>query len=170
MLTPWHKGDFKKVPEEDKLREGLQALNIPPGDYMVPMPSNRKEAASPEFREKRQKGPVLMMTVVPSGKMSMWKNLVQWFVYLVVVGIFAAYIASRALCTACTTSAGPCTASTFLQVVRFAGATAFIGYSIALWQRSIWFRQSWITTIKENVDGLIYGIVTGLIFGWLWPC
>lgn len=160
MATPWHKNDFRKVPEEEKLREAFHSLTIPPGNYMVPMASNRKEAGSEEFREKMKKGPVLMMTVAPGGRMSMAKPLIQWFVYLIVVGIFAAYIASRAL---------PAGAG-FLPVLRFAGATAFIGYSVALWQTSIWYRRPWTITIKETVDGLIYGIVTGAIFGWLWPC
>jgi len=159
MATPWHKNDYRKVPDEDKLREAWRTLNIPPGNYMVPTPSNRKEATSVEFREKLKQGPILMLTVAPGGPVSMGKHLVQWFVYLIVVGIFAAYITSRAL------PAG----TGFRPVLRFAGATAFIAYSIALWQASIWERRSWTTTIKETVDGLIYGLLTGAIFGWLWP-
>jgi hypothetical protein len=77
----------------------------------------------------------------------------------VVVEIFAAYIAGRAL------SAG----APYLHVFRFAGATAFVGYSLALWQMSIWYRRAWSSTIKATVDGLIYALLTGGVFGWLWP-
>jgi hypothetical protein len=33
---------------------------------------------------------------------------------------------------------------------------------------SIWYRRSWITTFKSSVDGLIYSLLTGGVFGWLW--
>ncbi len=159
MATPWHKGDYAKTPDEGKLMDALRPLGIPPGDYMVPRPSNRQEATSPEFSEKLKKGPVIVMTVMPNRPMTMWRNLVAWFVYLMVVSVFAAYVASRAL---------PAGADN-LPVLRFAGATAFIGYSLALWQTSIWYGRSWVTTLKGTVDGLVYAVLTGLIMGWLWP-
>jgi hypothetical protein len=84
---------------------------------------------------------------------------VLWFLYGIAVSVCAAYIAGRAL---------PSGAS-YLQVFRFAGTTAFIGYSLALWQMSIWYRRSWVTTFKATVDGLIYGLLTAGTFGWLWP-
>ncbi len=158
-VTPWHKGDYPKVPDEEKVMEALRPLGIPPGDYMIPWPSSSEEMRSPEFAEKMKKGPVVIMTVVPSGPPRMGKNLVQWFIYAVVVGVFAAYVAGRAL---------PHGAE-YLSVFRFAGVTAFIGYSLALWQMSIWYHRSWTTTIKSTVDGLIYALFTAGMFGWLWP-
>jgi hypothetical protein len=86
-------------------------------------------------------------------------NLVGWFIYLLVVGLFAAYIASRALPPG----------SPYPAVFRFVGTTAFVGYALALWQMSIWYRRSWTTTIKSTVDGLLYGLLTAGVFGWLWP-
>ena len=57
----------------------------------------------------------------------------------------------------------------YLSVFRFAGTTAFIGYAIALWQLTIWYRRSWLTTLKSNIDGLLYALLTAGSFGWLWP-
>ncbi len=159
MASPWHKGDYPKVPNEDRVREALRVLAIPPGDYMIPRPSNRADLRSPEFAAKINAGPVMIMTVMPNGPMSMGRNLGLWFVYCAVVGVFAAYIAGRAL--------PPGTDS--LEVFRFAGATAFIVYAVALWQMSIWYRRSWTTTIKATVDGLIYACLTAGTMGWLWP-
>jgi hypothetical protein len=156
---PWHKSDYPKVPNEDKFRDAICPLAIPPGDYMVPRPSSRADVRSPEFAEKMKTGPVMMLTVMPSGPMSMGRNLGLWFLYLIVVGILGAYVAGRAL------SVG----ASYLQVFRFVGATAFIAYSAALWQMSIWYRRAWITTIKATVDGLIYPLLTAGVFGWLWP-
>jgi hypothetical protein len=75
------------------------------------------------------------------------------------VTVFAAYVAGRAL--------GP--DAHYLAVFRFAGTVAFVGYSLALWQQSIWFKRAWSTTIKSTIDGLLYGLLTAGTFGWLWP-
>jgi hypothetical protein len=159
MASPWHKGDYPKMPNEEKVMDALRPFAIPPGDYMMPRPSNRGEMRSPEFAERMKKGPVLMMNVRPNGPVEMGSTFVQWFVYAVVVGVFAGYVAGRAL---------PVGAE-YLHVFRFAGVTAFIGYSLALWQMSIWYHRPWMTTIKLTVDGLIYGLLTAGVFGWLWP-
>ena len=159
MATPWHKGDYPKVPNEDRVMDALRPLAIPPGDYMVPRASSSQEMRSPEFLERMKQGPVLVMTVMPSGEFGMGRSLVLWFLYSVVVGIFAAYIAGRALPPG----------AEYLAVFRFAGATAFVGYSAALWQMSIWYRRAWSTTIRSTIDGLVYAALTALVFGWLWP-
>ncbi len=159
MALPWHKSDYPKMPNEDKVMDVLRPLAIPPGDYMMPRPSSRAEMRSPQFAEKFKRGPVVMMTVMPSGSMAMGKQLTMWFGYAVVVGIFAAYVAGRALPPG----------TPYLAVFRFAGVTAFIGYALALWQMSIWYRRAWITTVKATVDGLIYALLTAGTFGWLWP-
>ena len=86
-------------------------------------------------------------------------NLIQWFLYVVVVGIFSAYVASRALPPG----------APFAQVLRFAGMTAFAAYSLALWQMSIWYRRAWSMTLKATFDGLIFALITGAVMGWLWP-
>ena len=159
MLTPWHQSDYPKLPNEAQVMDALRPLAIPPGDYFVPRPSSREDMRSPAFAEKVKQGPVVVFTVMPGDTMSMGRNLVLWFLYCIVVSTFAAYIAGRAL--------PPPTP--YLHVFRFAGATAFIGYSAALWQMSIWYRRAWTTTIKATVDGLIYAGLTAGAFGWLWP-
>ena len=89
----------------------------------------------------------------------MGSSLAQWFVYCLIVGVFAAYITGRAL------EPG----AHYLSVFRFAGATAFVGYSLALMQNSIWYKKNWSTTLKSMFDGLIYALFTAGVFGWLWP-
>jgi len=158
MFTPWHKTDFQKLPDEDRTRDGLRALAIPPGDYMTPCPSSAAEMKSPEFAKKMELGPRMVMTVMPNGPMSMGKNLVQWFVYCAVVSFFAAYVASRTL-----PGGAP-----YLHVFQLVSVTAFIGYSLALWQSSIWYQRSWATTLKLTVDGAVYALITAGVFGWLW--
>jgi len=159
MASPWHKSDYPKVPNEDRVRDALRPLAIPPGDYIVPRPSSREEMRSPDFADKIRKGPNLVLTVIPNGPWPMRQSLTLWFLYAVVVGAFAAYVAGRALAPG----------AAFGHVLRFVGVTAFVGYSVALWQMSIWYRRAWSTTIKATVDGVIYALLTAGAFGWLWP-
>jgi ABC-type amino acid transport system permease subunit len=159
MALPWHKSDYRALPNEDRAMDALRALAISPGDYMVPRPSSREDMGSAAFAEKLKKGPVMTLTVMPSGPMSMGRNLALWFVYCLAMSVLAAYVAGRALPPG----------TPYLRVFRFAGATAFIGYSAALWQTVIWYRRSFSTTLKSTIDGLLYGLLTAGAFGWLWP-
>ena len=158
MLLPYHRSDYGKVPSEDAVMEALRKFNIPPGDYHMPRPASPKDMKSPEFQEKFKKGPVAMLTVM-SGDMGMGKRLAQWFVYLLVVGAFAGLVAGH------TVAPG----ASFKRVSHVVGVVAFGGYGLALWQNSIWYSRSWSTTLKSNIDALIYAVLTGAIFGWLWP-
>jgi hypothetical protein len=159
MVLPWHRGEYPKVPNEDKVMDALRPFNIPPGEYMTPRASGTKEMKSPDFKEKLNKGPVMILTVLPTGERGMGKYFILWFVYSLVVGLFAAYIAGRAL---------PVDAH-YLQVFRFVGASAFMGYSFALWQMHIWHHKTFRSTFTATLDGLIYALFTAGVFGWLWP-
>ncbi len=159
MLLPIHRNDYRKLPEEDGVLDALRRFPLPPGDYLFPCAGSMKEMKEPAFLEKMKKGPVGFATVMPSGPPAMGKSLALWFVYCAVVGLFAAYVAGRAL--------GP--GAHYRAVFRFAGVTAFCGYALALWQNTIWFHRSWVTTAKSTVDGLVYALLTAGTFGWLWP-
>ena len=159
MVFTYHYKDFNKAPDEDKLMDSLRGHAIPPGEYMMPYAGSPKAMKSPEFEEKRKKGPGAMLTIWDSANPSMGPMLAQWFVYCVVVGIFAAYVAGRAL--------GP--GAHYLAVFRFAGCTAFACYNLAFWQDVIWYKRSVKRTITGAIDGLLYAMLTAGTFGWLWP-
>jgi ABC-type spermidine/putrescine transport system permease subunit II len=159
MVLGYHAADYKKLPAEDDFMAAVRKLDIPPGDYLVPCPGSAKAMKDPAFMEKFKAGPRAMMTVMPGGEMNMGPQFIQWFLYSVVVGVTAAYISGRAL--------GP--GAHYLKVFRFAGATSFFGYSLALWPMSIWYKKAWGTTLRGTLDGLIYGLLTAGFFGWLWP-
>lgn len=159
MVLKWHASDYPQMPNEDQVRTALQPLAIPPGDYMVPRAASVADMRSPEFVEKLTRGPVMVVTVLPNGPGSMTQNLVLWFLYSVVVSVFAAYVAGRAVAPG----------APYLEVFRFAGVTAFTGYTLALWQMSIWYRRDWRTTMRATIDGLVYALLTAGVFGWLWP-
>lgn len=159
MLLPYHRTDWGRVPAEDEVMDALRRFKIPPGDYILPCAGAPDNMRTTEFQDKMKRGPVAVMTMMESGLPSMGKNLVMWFVYSIVVGVFAAYVAGLALAPG----------ADYLQVFRFAGTVAFAGYALALWQNTIWYKRSVSSTIKSTFDGLVYALLTAGAFGWLWP-
>lgn len=159
MVLGYHAADWKRLASEDAVQDALRPFNIPPGDYAIPCPRSSKEMNSPEFIAKRNKGPVLVMTVWPSGPQGMGKSLGLWFGYGILVGIVAGYVSGVALPPG----------APYLTVFRIAGTVAFAGYALALMQQSIWYHRSWATTFRSMADGLIYALLTAGAFGWLWP-
>ncbi len=160
MVLRYHQNDFAEVPNETAVMDALRPFNIPPGEYGMPRPKGMADMKSPEFLDKWQKGPVAFLTIFPkSASPGMGTQLVYWFIYCLVISVFAAYIAGRAL--------GP--PASYPEVFRFAGATAFLGYGAALWQQTIWYKRKLSTTVKSTIDALIYACVTAGFFGWLWP-
>jgi len=158
MVLPYHRSDFGNTPNEAAVLDALRPL--PPGDYMMPKADSPSAMKDPAFQEKLRRGPMVVMTVLPTWSTASFpKSLGMWFVYAVVVSVFAAYLAGRAL--------GPGTESA--EVFRFAGATAFLGYGLALAQQSIWYARRWSTTIKSMVDALIYSLASAAVFAWMWP-
>ena len=159
MFLGYHANEWKRLPDEDRAMSALRPLNIPPGEYIMPRAASHKAMQEPAFVEKLKQGPVAFMTVMPSAVPSMGRSLAGWFGYCLVVGVFAGYVAGRALPPG----------AHYPQVFRFAGCTAFAGYALALWQNSIWYKRALSTTLKANLDGLIYAGLTAGTFGWLWP-
>ena len=159
MVLPYHKSDYRQVPSEDEVMAALRRFNLPPGDYFMPRPASTKDRNTPAFKEKWAKGPNVVMTVLEPGVNFMGLQLAQWFVYGAVVAFFAAYVASRTLPPG----------AHYLAVFRIVGTTAFMGYALGLWQMTIWYRRSALTTLKSTFDGLLYAMLTAGACGWLWP-
>jgi len=158
-VLPWHKGDYRSVANEEQVSAALRPFAIPPGDYILPRPASSADLKSPEFLERVRQGPNIVMTVLPNAQWSMGRNLGLWFLYCLIVSILAAWLTGLA--------APP--GSDYHAVFHFVAITAFIGYAVALWQMSIWWRRSWMTTFKATIDGIIYALLTAGAFAWLWP-
>ncbi len=138
--------------------EALRKFNIPKGDYIAPHPGSTEHMKSAEYDEKVKKGPVFSLTVM-SGGFEMGKRFAQWFAYTVVMGAFAAFLAVHVVAPG----------GSFRRVFYLVGLTTFTSYGLALWPLSIWYQRKWSTTLRANLDALIFAAVTSAIFGWLWP-
>lgn len=158
MLLPYHRSDYNKLPDEDKVCAAIRNAGVKRGLYMFPH-CTHQNMKSPETIEKFKQGPVGMMTIFPSGPPAMPKFMGLWFVYCLIIGFFVAYLTGRTLPPG----------ARYLAVHRVAGCTAFMAYGLGHLSNGIWKGQPWSVTIKEVIDGLIYGLLTGGTFGWLWP-
>lgn len=159
MVLRYHRTDYTGLPNEADVLAAMREAGVGPGQYAFPYSSEPSAYQSEEMIEKCKKGPVGLMTVIPSGPLSMGKNLVWWFLFCLVVSDFSGYIASRTL--------GPGTE--YLEVFQITGTAAFMAYGLGGVVSSIWKQQRWSVTLKEVLDGLVYALLTGGVFGWLWP-
>jgi hypothetical protein len=158
MAMPHHRGDYKQLPSEAAVRSALAQPAVVPGGYVIPW-MDPKEAQSEEGQKKYADGPIAFVTVVPSSFPVMGPKLILSFVFYLVVAGMVAYVTGR------TVGAG----AEYLEAFRIAGTTAFACYGFAVVQESIWFGRPWSTTFKTFFDALLYALITGGIFGWLWP-
>ncbi len=158
MMLGFHNKDVRAIPDERRVADALRPFAIPPGDYAMPH-GDAKEMATPEFIQKTKEGPVAILTVLPNEPMAMGKSLVMWFGYSLVVGGVTAYVAGVTLGIG----------AEYGEVFRVVAAVSFAGYSLAVLQASIWWGRSWGYTVRTMADGLLYGLLTGGVFGWLWP-
>src|SRR5258708_18019357 len=138
MVLPYHRSDYQKLPDEDKLLAALRAAGLKRGLYVFPF-CTHKEMKSPAMIEKYNQGPVGMMTVFPSGPPAMPKFLTMWFVHCLIIGFFVAYLTGH------TVAPG----ARYLAVFRVAGTPAVLGYGLGNLCNRIWNGHTCITLHKE---------------------
>ena len=157
MALPVHRGDFKRLPEEDKIRDAVRGT--PPGQYMFPNANSMKEMQNPEMLEKMRVGPIGVMMVRPSGSWSMGPALVKWFVFTLVVGVFCAYL----------TGLGHGPGAEAMTIFRITGTIAVLGYVFSHVHEWTWKGLDTSIMVKFMIDGVIYSAITAGTFAWLWP-
>lgn len=157
MVIQWHNSDWRKLPDEEAARRALKGAA--PGHYTMPHAADNKARQAPEWQEKFREGPSAMMVVFSPGPSAMGKQLVQWFVYCLIISTLVGYVAAATL------PAG----AEYLKVFQVAGTVAILAYAGSIPMASIWFGHTWGKTVKDIADGVIYGLLTAGIFGWLWP-
>ena len=158
MALPYHRSDYKKLPDEEKVTASLRAAGLTRGLYAFPF-CTPKEMKLAENVEKYKQGPVGMMTVFPLGQPFMPKFLAQWFGYCLIISFFVAYLAAHTIPPG----------MSYLAVFRVVGTAAFLAYGLGNLVNGIWRGQPWSVVSKEVVDGLVYSLLTAGTFGWLWP-
>ena len=156
MVFKWHNSDYKGLPDEAGVRAVLKGE---PGMYVLPYCTDMKEMGNAEMQAKYQEGPVAMVFMRPSGAVNMGKSLGQWFALTLVIAFATAYLASRTLAPG----------TPYLQVIRVTGTITFLAYGVGSVVNAIWMGYPWRAAAKDVFDALLFGLVTGGAFGWLWP-
>ena len=159
MASPWHKGDYPRMANEDAVMDALRPLAIPPGDYFFPKPETMADMKSPAYIERVNRGPKVLMTVMPNGMTAMGPMLLQWVLFVLVVTGLAAHVASRSV------GAGAPGGHVFHQVFL----VSFAAYALGVIPMSIWYYRGWSLTLKSTLDAAIYAAITAAIFQWWWP-
>ncbi len=158
MLFKWHNSEYKKLTNEDEVRAAIRKENTGPGQYVIPYCMDMKDMGSAEMQQKYVDGPIGFLTLRPNGPVQMGPSLTSWFIFNIVVAIFAAYIASVTL------PAG----THYLMVFRVVGSACFMAYGLGSIPEGIWMGRPWSAVSKYLLDALIYSLLTAGTFGWLW--
>jgi hypothetical protein len=159
MALTYHRADYKRLPNEDAVRDALGKGSLPPGLYQLPYCANMKEMQEPATKAKYVQGPLGVITVMPNGVPAMPKYLAQWFLFCLLTSFTAAYVARHTLNAS----------SEGMLVTRITGTVAFACYGFTHLIDSIWKGQPWSNTARSLIDAVIYAGATGATFCILWP-
>lgn len=158
VVLPHHKPDHKPWPDEDALMEFIRSHGSPAGEYIFPWCPDSTAAQDPAVQKKYASGPWGLLTVWPH-QPHMGRNMAMTVLFFFIVTLLIGYIGAAAL----PPGAG------FGQVFQIVGTTAILAYSASEILHRIWFTRPLRAKLMNLLDGIAYGIITGVIFGLLWP-
>ena len=159
MVLPHHKTDWAGIPNEGSLLEALRGLGLGRGQYIFPRGMTSEGRKDPDAKADVERGPAGYLVLIEPGPPNMGKNLGLYFLFNLGVSLMVGYLASRTL------AAG----TEYLQVFRVAATIGFLAYGAAEIPGAIWYGRSWSSTLKTLIDALVFGLLMGGVFGWLWP-
>lgn len=157
MVLPHHRNDWSAVKDEDALMHHLG--DIETGMYSFPHCTTPETMKDPAWIKKREDGPAGMLTIMPRGPMNMGKAMFASFLYNVVIALLVGYVASIVI-----PKGDP---GGF--VLQLTSTVAFLGFAGAHGWYLLWFSHKGSVVAKSVIDGLVYGLATGLLFMLLWP-
>lgn len=157
--SPHHKSDWLPLPDDGGILPVMRAAGLRQGMYYFPREKGPESARDPEARALLERGPSGYMIVERRGVASMGKAMLLAFVLNLAVASGAAYAASVGLAQG----------ASYLDVFRLIATVVLLAYATERFSISIWFGHSWASTWKSTFDAVILALVSGGIFGWLWP-
>ena len=158
MAMPHHKGEFKKLPNEDAMIAAVKSQNLSPGIYGFPDCQDHSKMKDPEFIKKVTDGPVGVVHVWPPG-MKMGGKMIGSFVFYVVVSVLVALLATITLHRG----------EDWHSVFHVTALAAIMSYCLASIPQGIWFNVPIRNMITTLIDGLVFGLITAAIFALMWP-
>jgi hypothetical protein len=159
MVLKHHKADYRALPNEEAFAEPMRKMALTPGVYVHPHCPDPSAMKDPAVQARYAKGPVAIISVLPTGVPNMGKHLSLWLGFCLLVSFISAYIARHTL---------PLDADG-LDVMQITGTVAWAGYAMGNLQDMIWHGQPVGNTVRAMIDATVYAVLTGLVFRLLWP-
>ncbi|HET7790038.1 MAG TPA: hypothetical protein VFK78_04505 [Gemmatimonadales bacterium] len=158
-LLPFHNKEWKGLSNENAVLAAIRQGNPGPGLYTIPHPANQREARSKEFQDRVHAGASGHVTIMRPGAMNMGTNMALAVISNILISFFVAYVAFHTLVRG----------ATYLEVFRVVGTIGFLAYCASSVQDPIWFQRPWRSWVLQAIDALVFGMLMGGTFGWLWP-
>jgi hypothetical protein len=159
MVLPHHKKDWIGLPNEDAIMRQIKGDNLPAGQYCFPYAATPEAMKGDAYKSKMEAG--------PRGTLTLWKsppnmgvNMACTVVFFLIANAVIAYLAGMVLPSIGVDGLDR------MKVFRFVGTAGVLTYGTANILNGIWFGRKMMADI---IDGVAYGIITGLIFAALWP-
>ena len=155
-VAPHHKPDVTPLPDDQLIGELIKKNNLGPGAYMFPG-IDYNDWNNPEVKARFDAGPFGMVMIW--NKPNMGINIGLTLLFFFVASFFLGYVASVAL-----EPGAP-----FMKVFQLVGTVGVMTYCFASVPNDIWFRRPTRWFLTNKLDGIIYGLIAGLVFASLWP-
>ena len=120
MVLKHHKADYRGLPNEEAFAEPMRKMALTPGVYVHPHCPDLSAMKDPAVQARYAKGPVALISVLPTGVPNMGKHLSLWLGFCLLVSFISAYIARHTL---------PLDADG-LDVMQITGTVAWAGYAM----------------------------------------
>lgn len=156
MAINHHNKDMDLLPDERGFIAAVKSMGIRPGVYGYP---NMQSCKGMTDEQKKQ------MMAEPMGILRVWRPMsmaapmVATLVVYLVIGVIIAYLGWESL------GAG----RSFQKVWQITGTAGILAYCFGGICGNIWFQESRRAMVLNFIDGIVYGVLTGAIFAWLWP-
>jgi hypothetical protein len=156
---PWHRSEFKALPNEDAVRKVLHAQGVTEGQWRIPYSENPADWKTEEFAKRYETGPVgIIQLETPSG-VAMGSRLVKTFGLYFLVAFFTAYVLRQAFPVG----------APYMKVFQLAGCVSFASHVFGQVQDTIWFSKSWRRVLLQAADSVVYALLTAGVFASMWP-
>lgn len=158
MVLPYHRTDYKKLPNEDAMLSAIRQQGGDAGLYFFPYCKQGPEMKDPAFLERMKAGPWGTM-ILFAGPPNMGKTLPLWLVNNLILAAAVAYA------TTLSARAG----ADFMHVFAPAALATLLAYAGGTLTTIIWKGEPVSNSLKCLLDAAIYAAVTGAIFAAMWP-
>jgi hypothetical protein len=154
-ILPHHKAEWGRIPDPERFDEALKKLDLPPGNYTFPYAQSMDEMKQQAYLQRFVAGPTGTLSLW-EGDPKMGRNIACTLGFFLAASFCLGYLATLAVVPG----------ADFLTVFRFVTTAGILTFCAAGIPNAIWFRWKIAWSL---VDGLVFAMITGLIFALLWP-